>query len=208
MVVAAVLLSGFTLAGWISPGSLLVLTCLLSVGAAMNGPNRRNAGHPPHRCHCPGSPSLCRHPRILRGSDLRLRSREGLNMDHPIYALAYALGYGLGTFLGITIEQRLAFGLQVVSLFTRNGAELAKGLISAGYRVAKVQGHIRDGEASILYVEVQRKQTRKLISEAVAIDETCFCVVNDVPAAGFANRSVNPKMSRRQKETTAMISNT
>jgi MFS family permease len=38
MLVAAVLLSGFTLAGWISPGSLLVLTCLLSVGAAMNGP--------------------------------------------------------------------------------------------------------------------------------------------------------------------------
>ena len=60
----------------------------------------------------------------------------------PIYALAYGLGYGLGTFLGITIEQRLAFGLQVVSLFTRNGAELAKGLISAGYRVAKVQGHV------------------------------------------------------------------
>ena len=55
--------------------------------------------------------------------------------------IAYGLGYGLGTFLGITIEQRLAFGLQVVSLFTRNGAELAKGLISAGYRVAKVQGH-------------------------------------------------------------------
>src|SRR5882762_11186625 len=88
-----------------------------------------------------------------------------LNMNHPVYALAYGLGYGLGTFLGITIEQRLAFGLQVASLFTRKGAELAKGLISAGYRVAEVQGHIRDGEASILYVEVPRKQTRKLISE-------------------------------------------
>ncbi len=125
-----------------------------------------------------------------------------LNMDHPIYALAYGLGYGLGTFLGITIEQRLAFGLQVVSLFTRNGAELAKGLISAGHRVAKVQGHIRDGEASILYVEVPRKQTRKLISEVTAIDETCFCVVNDVRAAGFAN----PKMSRRQKELSPNLS--
>ncbi len=119
-----------------------------------------------------------------------------LNMDHPIYALAYGLGYGLGTFLGITIEQRLAFGLQVVSLFTRNGAELAKGLISAGYRVAKVQGHIRDGEASILYVEVPRKQTRKLISEAAAIDETCFCVVNDVRVARYLKSAPNLKTSR------------
>ena len=84
-----------------------------------------------------------------------------LNMDHPIYALAYGLGYGLGTFLGITIEQRLAFGLQVVSLFTRNGAELAKGLISAGYRVVEVLGHIRDGEVTILYVEILMKAERK-----------------------------------------------
>ena len=38
MLVAAALLSGFTLAGWIGPCLLLVLTCLLNVGAAMNGP--------------------------------------------------------------------------------------------------------------------------------------------------------------------------
>src|SRR5262249_28814775 len=38
MLVAAALLSGLTLAGWMGPGLLLVLTCLLSVGAAMNGP--------------------------------------------------------------------------------------------------------------------------------------------------------------------------
>jgi MFS family permease len=38
MLVAAALLSGFTLAGWIGPCLLLVLTCLLNVGSAMNGP--------------------------------------------------------------------------------------------------------------------------------------------------------------------------
>jgi MFS family permease len=38
MLVAAALLSGLTLAGWIGPCLLLVLTCLLNVGAAMNGP--------------------------------------------------------------------------------------------------------------------------------------------------------------------------
>ena len=120
-----------------------------------------------------------------------------LNMDHTIYALAYGLGFAMGTFLGITIEQPLAFGLQVTSLFTRKGAELAKGLISAGYRMVEVCGRVRDGETSILYVEVPRKQTRKLISNVATIDETFFCVVNDVRAAGFANRSVNPKRSRR-----------
>jgi uncharacterized protein YebE (UPF0316 family) len=130
-----------------------------------------------------------------------------LNLDHPIYALAYGLGYALGTYLGITIEQRLAFGLQVASLFTRKGAELAKALMLSGYRVAKVDGHVGDGDVAILYVEVPRKQTRRLISDAAAIDETCFCVVNDVRAAGFANRSVNPKRSRQQKKLSPNSSN-
>ena len=119
-----------------------------------------------------------------------------LNMDHPIYALAYGLGFAMGTFLGITIEQRLAFGLQVVSLFTRNGAELAKGLISAGYRVAEVLGHIRDAEVTILYVEIPRKQVPKLIHDAATIDEECFCVVNDVRVARYLKSAPNLKTSR------------
>src|SRR5215468_6306974 len=45
-----------------------------------------------------------------------------LNMDHPVYALAYGLGFASGTFLGITIEQRLAFGEQLASFVTRKGA--------------------------------------------------------------------------------------
>src|SRR6516164_11779332 len=36
MLVVAGLLSGFTLTSWIGPCSLLLLTCLLNVGAAMN----------------------------------------------------------------------------------------------------------------------------------------------------------------------------
>ena len=111
-----------------------------------------------------------------------------LNMDHPVYALAYGLGFALGTYLGITIERHLAFGLQVASLFSRNGTELAKALVAAGYRVVKVQGHARDGEVSILFIEVPRKQVRELIRDVGAIDETCFCVVNDVRQAGFVVR--------------------
>jgi MFS family permease len=39
MLAIAGLLSSFTIVGWIGPCSLLVLTCLLNVGAAMNGPS-------------------------------------------------------------------------------------------------------------------------------------------------------------------------
>jgi uncharacterized protein YebE (UPF0316 family) len=109
-----------------------------------------------------------------------------LNMDKPVYALAYGVGFALGTFLGITIEQHLAFGHQLASILTRKGVELARGLVAAGYRVARVQAHVRDGEVEILYVEVARKHGRKLICEARAIDADCSCVLNDLREAHFA----------------------
>src|SRR5260370_10149267 len=51
-----------------------------------------------------------------------------LNMDHPVYALAYGLGFASGTYLGITIEQRLAFGHQLATLVTRKGVAVASVL--------------------------------------------------------------------------------
>jgi uncharacterized protein YebE (UPF0316 family) len=108
-----------------------------------------------------------------------------LNMDHPVYALAYGLGYASGTFLGITIEQRLAFGQQVASLFTRKGVDLAKALRAAGYRLVEVKGHTRDGDLTILYVEIARRLAQKLVRDATTVDESCFCIVNDVRVASL-----------------------
>jgi uncharacterized protein YebE (UPF0316 family) len=122
-----------------------------------------------------------------------------LNLDHHVYALAYALGFALGTYLGIAIEQRLAFGLQVASLFTRKGLELAKALTGAGYRVAKVETHVRDGDMTLLYVEVSRKRAPKLIRDAGEIDKDCFCVVNDVRVAGYAARDLSSKAAPHEK---------
>ncbi|HWY71314.1 MAG TPA: DUF5698 domain-containing protein [Terriglobales bacterium] len=108
-----------------------------------------------------------------------------LNVNHPIYALAYGTGFASGTFLGILIEQHLAFGEQVVSLFTRKGAELSKALADAGYLTAEVHGHTREGDLAILHVEIPRKLTRDLVRDATAVDPSCFCVINDVRMAKF-----------------------
>jgi uncharacterized protein YebE (UPF0316 family) len=122
-----------------------------------------------------------------------------LNMDHPVYALAYGIGYASGTFLGITIEQRLAFGHQLATLLTRKGVELANALRTAGHRVAEVKGHTRDGDLAILYVQIPRRDAQKLIHDARAVDDGCFCIVNDVRVAESVARrtiSVGQKLSK------------
>ena len=118
-----------------------------------------------------------------------------LTIDHPVYVLAYGLGFALGTYLGIAIEQRLAFGEQVASFFTTRGAELAETLTGSGYRVAAVHTQVRGGEMTILHVEVPRKRARTLIRAAGAIDQACFCIVNDVRVAEFVGRRRTPSSS-------------
>src|SRR5215469_7416710 len=108
-----------------------------------------------------------------------------LNMNHPVYALAYGTGFASGTFLGIVIEQHLAFGHQVISLFTRKGIELEKALADTGCRLVEVNAHGSDGDLAILQVEVPRKWAHSLIQYARAIDPNCFCIVNDVRMAQF-----------------------
>ena len=122
-----------------------------------------------------------------------------LNMDQPVYVVAYGAGFACGTYLGILIEQHLAFGLQVVSLFTRKGTELFEALVGLGYPVVEVQGHVPEGYLAILYAEVPRKRAHDLIREASAIDENCFCVLNDVRMASFvadATRTASRKTGK------------
>jgi len=114
-----------------------------------------------------------------------------LNMNRPVYALAYGLGFAAGTYLGMVIEQRLAFGKQLVFLLTPKGPELAEVLRAADYRVAEVKGHIREGDLTILCVEIPRRDAQKLIRLASAVDERCVCIVHDIRLTDLAGRGAS-----------------
>ena len=105
--------------------------------------------------------------------------------DHPVYVLAYGLGFAAGTYLGMTVERHLAFGEQLVALFTLEGGRLVKALVGAGYRLADVHGDTNAGQLTIVYVEMPRREVRQLLHEAKAVDPSCYCIVNDVRVAQY-----------------------
>jgi uncharacterized protein YebE (UPF0316 family) len=121
-----------------------------------------------------------------------------LNTNQAIYALAYGLGFAAETYLGMAIEQRLAFGKQLVFLLTPKGPELAEVLRAGDYRVAEVKGHTRDGDLTILCVEIPRREAQKLISVANAVDERCTFIVHDIRLVDFARRGA-PKANQRKR---------
>ena len=90
---------------------------------------------------------------------------------HPVfYAIAYAAGFALGTFLGVMIDEHLAFGEQLVAILTHHGEELITVLQAEGYRVIRLQGRGYEGDVAVLYIEVPRRQAKSLTARARAAD--------------------------------------
>jgi uncharacterized protein YebE (UPF0316 family) len=110
--------------------------------------------------------------------------------EQPAYGLAYALGFALGTFVGMTIEQRLALGRQVVRIFTRQGPEMAAAFREAGYVVTQFDGYGRDGPVQELFIEVGRREAHKVVAQARTLDAKCYYMVDDIREAssGTARR--------------------
>ncbi len=117
------------------------------------------------------------------------------NMSESAYAIAYAVGFATGTYLGMLIEQRLAFGRQLVFFLTPKGPELAEVLRAGDYRLAELRGRTRDGDLTILSVEIARREAQKLIRIASAVDEQCVVIVHDIRRSEVArNAAVNGKL--------------
>lgn len=110
-------------------------------------------------------------------------------LAHPIpYAIAYAAGFALGTFLGIMIDERIAFGEQLVAILSHQGEKLLTVLRAEGYPVTELKGRGRDGEVAVLYIEVPRRQAKTLTARARAADPECFYVIHDVRTSSVARR--------------------
>ncbi len=102
------------------------------------------------------------------------------NLTDPITAVAFALGFASGTFVGITMESFLKIGDQVVKVFSVKGREVASKLRTEGFRVTEFSGQGRDGEVILLFVQVRRRESKKILKFARAIDKQCFLVVEDI----------------------------
>jgi uncharacterized protein YebE (UPF0316 family) len=114
--------------------------------------------------------------------------------DEPLYAVCYALGFATGNFIGITIEQHIAYGHQVVRVFTKMGHQMADALRDEGYRVTQFDGRGRSGPVALLYINTPRKRTPELARRAREIDASCYYTVDDIRSASAATTlSMNPQ---------------
>ncbi len=102
------------------------------------------------------------------------------HLDSPLHILGYAGGYAMGTYVGVTIEQAIAYGVATVRIVSKAaGVEIAEALREAGHGVTEFGGFGRDGAVEILNSVVQRRNINKVLDIVMSHDKDAFVTVEE-----------------------------
>ena len=97
--------------------------------------------------------------------------------------IAYAGGYATGTFIGMTIEERLAFGFVKYRVFTMtNGLDLVNALNKAGFGSTLVHGEGSVSDIDIIETVIGRHDAKKVCRIIDAFDPKAFTLIEDIRA--------------------------
>lgn len=101
-------------------------------------------------------------------------------LDNPWNIAGYALGYGAGTWLGMWIENRLAFGsVEVHTISLTKSTQVAETIRAAGYGVTQLQGFGESGPVCIVGTIAERKHLDGLLKKIHEVDPVAFITVDD-----------------------------
>lgn len=102
------------------------------------------------------------------------------HLDSLLHVFGYAGGYALGTFVGVTIERTIAYGVATVRVVSKySGVEIAEALRTAGYAVTEFPGFGRDGAVEILNSVVQRSHIDDVLRLIEKWDRSAFVTVEE-----------------------------
>src|SRR5262245_7928083 len=102
------------------------------------------------------------------------------HLDSILHVIGYAGGYALGTYVGVTIERTIAYGVATVRVVSKHsGVEIAEALRSGGYAANEFPGFGRDGSVEILNSVVQRSQIDDVLGLIEKWDKGAFVTVEE-----------------------------
>ncbi|MFZ5647173.1 MAG: DUF2179 domain-containing protein [Bacillota bacterium] len=102
-------------------------------------------------------------------------------LSDPFKVIAYAAGFATGNYVGSMIDARLALGYISIQVFCDkcNHDQMSSTLRSEGFGVTSVTGHGRDGERSILFVTLKKKDLSKAIGLLEKVYPEAFYSIYD-----------------------------
>ena len=102
------------------------------------------------------------------------------HLDSFWHVFGYASGYAMGTFVGISIERAIAYGVATVRVVSKHaGVEIAEHLREKGYGVTEFPGFGRDGSVEILNSVVHRGHLNDVLAVIEQWDPDAFVTVEE-----------------------------
>jgi uncharacterized protein YebE (UPF0316 family) len=106
------------------------------------------------------------------------------NMDAAHYLLAYAAGYATGNYVGLWIDDRLAMGLAVIRIITRQDTSaLGEALKSSetGFTILDAQGP--SGPVRVVFIVARKRELDRVITLVRSLNPDVFYTVEDLRTA-------------------------
>jgi uncharacterized protein YebE (UPF0316 family) len=103
-------------------------------------------------------------------------------LDAWYLAVAYAAGYAVGNVVGISLESKLAIGLELVRAISYDfRAGLGEELRARGYSVIELNGRDGDGKSlEIILIEEKRRLVPRLLDLVRQLDPSAHWTVSDI----------------------------
>lgn len=103
------------------------------------------------------------------------------NIDNPVSYLAYAGGFAAGTYVGMSIEEKLALGRVLVRVITVSPMpELIEFMKERNYRFTNVGAEGRYGKVNLLFTVMKRELLQEYITKVKECNDKAFYTIESV----------------------------
>lgn len=119
------------------------------------------------------------------------------NLNEPIAVVAYGLGFAGGTWIGMTIEQRIAVGLRIVEVINPDPTvNVTQQLRDDGHRVTRIEGSGMRGPVEIAKTVLKRRDLPAVLERIRIIAPEAFVSVERADRAQAAPGPAAPRAGR------------
>lgn len=103
------------------------------------------------------------------------------NLDNWVCYVAYGAGFATGNYIGMIIEEKLAYGIVQLQIITRRDAQdLIEKLKTEGYGITHQEAHGAIEKVSVIYSIVKRTDLSKVIKIIRTYNPKAFYSIADV----------------------------
>ena len=103
------------------------------------------------------------------------------NINNPMSYVAYAGGFAMGTFVGMTIEEKLALGRVLVRVITPEPMpELIEYMKERNYRFTNVGAEGRYGKVNLLFTVMKREVLKEYVEKVKKLNNNAFYTIESV----------------------------